>query len=95
MRLALSNMLGPSANIFNDFSRQYFFCGSFLLFAFHVCKAVLSVPYSLMVTCSERADLLPMLCVMLFCFCHFLYNVLGQVWYLIALIPDCYVLFLL
>ena len=36
----------------------------FLLFVFHVCHAVLSVPCSLVITCWERADLLALLCVM-------------------------------
>ena len=32
-----------------------------------VCHAVLSVPYHLVVTCWERADLLALLCVMFYC----------------------------
>ena len=40
------------------FYKAVLFCGSFLLFVFHVCHAVLSVPCSLVVTCWERADLL-------------------------------------
>ena len=41
--------------------RWCFFCGSFLLFEFHVSYAVLSAPCSLVVTCWERADLLTLL----------------------------------
>ena len=37
-----------------------------------VCRTVLSVPCSLVVTCWERADLLALLCVMFSCVCHFL-----------------------
>ena len=35
----------------------------------YLCYAVLSVPYSLVVTCWERADLLVLLCVVFTC--HF------------------------
>ena len=40
--------------------RRCFFCGFFLLVRLHVgvSCAVVAVPYSLVVTCSERADLL-------------------------------------
>ena len=57
----------------------------FLVFVF-----ILSfVPCSLMVTCWEWADLLALLCVMFsWVFVTFPYGVLGQVWYLIVLIPD-------
>ena len=41
--------------------RRCFFCGSFLLFMFRVCHAVLSVHSSLMVTSWERAGLLGLL----------------------------------
>ena len=37
-----------------------------MLFVFHVCHAVLSVPCSLVVTCWEKADLLALLYVMVF-----------------------------
>ena len=63
--------------------RRCFFCGSILLFVFHVCYAVLSVPCSLVVTCREKVDLLTLLYVMFLCFVTFPYGVLGQVWYLI------------
>ena len=65
---------------------------------FHVCLcyAVLSVSCRLVITCWERADLLASLFVMFSCvFVTFPYDVLGQVRYLIVLIPDlCYVLYL-
>ena len=65
----------------------------FLLFVFRVCHAVLSVHCSLVVTCWERAGLLSLLCVMFSCvFVAFKYGVLGQVWYLIVLIPDLCIL---
>ena len=37
------------------------------LFVFHVCRAVLSVPCNLVVTCWEMTGPLTLLCVMLFC----------------------------
>ena len=53
-----------------------------------VCHTFLSVPCSLVVTCWERADLLALLYVMILFFVTFPYGVLGQVLYLIVLIPD-------
>ena len=50
-----------------------------------VSHTVLSVPCSLVVTCWERANLLVLLYVMFSCV--FVTN-LGQLWYLIVLIPD-------
>ena len=44
-----------------------FFCGSFLLFMFFVCHALLSVHCSLVVTCWERADHMALLYVMFYC----------------------------
>ena len=54
-----------------------FFCGSFLLFMFHISLyyAVLSFPCSLVITCWERADLLPVLHVMFLCFWSLSYMV--------------------
>ena len=49
-----------------------------------VCHTVLSVPCSLVVNCWERADLFALLYVMFSC----VLSLLGQVWYLIVLIPD-------
>ena len=64
----------------------------FLLWIFFsyvcLCHIVLSVSCSLLVTCWERADLLALLYVMFSCvFVTLPFNVLGQVWYLIVLIP--------
>ena len=49
--------------------RRSFFCGSFLLFVFHVylSHTLFSVPCSLVATCCERADLLVILFVMFAC----------------------------
>ena len=68
-----------------------FICASFL-FVFvlkKVCQIVLSVSFSLVVTCWERAGLMVLLSVT-FCyvFVTFPIGVLGQVWYLIVYIPD-------
>ena len=60
---------------------------------FNVCRAVLSVPCSLVVTCWDRTDLLALLYVMFSCvFATFPYGVLGQVWYMIVSIPYHYLL---
>ena len=70
----------------------------FLLFMFHVCLyyTVLSVPCSLEITCWERAELLALMCVTFPCvFVTFPYGILGQVWYLIASIPDLCLLYFL
>ena len=64
-------------------------CGSFLLFMFRVCHAVMSVHCSLVVTCWERANRLALLYVKFSCvFVTFPCRVMGQVWYLIVSIPD-------
>ena len=42
----------------------------------------------LVVTSWERADLLTLVCGVQLCVCHFPIGILGQVWYLIASIPD-------
>ena len=49
--------------------RRCVFCGSFLLFMFHVylCNDALSVPCSLVITCWDRADLLALLYVVFSC----------------------------
>ena len=60
-----------------------FFCGSFLLLMFRVCRAILSSIYcSLVVTCLERADLSSLVCGDLLCFITSRWGVLGQMWYL-------------
>ena len=51
------------------------------------CK--MPVPCSHVATCWERADLLALWCIMFFrVFITFPYGVLGQMWYLIVLLPD-------
>ena len=85
------NMFKSSSNFLMTVPRWCFFCGSFLLFMFYVslCYATLSVPCSLIITYWEKFDLLALLCVTFSCvFVTFSYGVLGQVWYLIILIPD-------
>ena len=60
-----------------------------MLLMFQVFHDVLSVPCSLVVTCWKRVNLLALLYVMFSCvFVSFRNGVLGQVWYLIASIPD-------
>ena len=45
-----------------------FFCGPFLLLMFRVCHAILSSIFcSLVVTCLERADLLALLYLVIYC----------------------------
>ena len=56
-----------------------------LMFVMPLCA---SVYLRLMVTCWERADLLALVCSALLWVCHFPIGILGQVWYLIVLIPD-------
>ena len=59
-----------------------YFCFGFVVF-------FLSDRCSLVVTCRERADLLGLLCVMLYCvFVTFPCGVQGQAWCLIVSIPD-------
>ena len=54
-----------------------------------VCHAFASVHCCLVVTCWERSDLLALSFVMFNCvFVTFPSGILGQVWYLIVLIPD-------
>ena len=61
----------------------------YVCFHVYLCYAVLSVLCSLAITYWERADLLALLCVVFSCiFVTFPYDVLGQVWYLVALNPD-------
>ena len=55
-----------------------------MLFMSCVCHAFASVHCCLVVTCWERADLLALVCV----FVTFPCGILGQLWYLIVLIPD-------
>ena len=50
-----------------------------------------SVYMCLVVTCWESADLLAVVCGIQLCVCHSPMAILGQVWYLIVPIADCYV----
>ena len=51
-----------------------------MLYVFHVCHAVLSVPCSLVITYLERADLVALLYMAFSCvFATFPYGVLAQV----------------
>ena len=69
----LSMFLKILQDILLTVPRRCFFCGSVLLFTFHVCLyyAVLSIPCSRVITCWERADLLTLLCVMFSCVLYF------------------------
>ena len=51
--------------------RQYFFCGSFVLFISCAFHALVSVHCCLVVTCWERADILALVCDVKLYFCHF------------------------
>ena len=64
--------LSPPVKVFIlTVSMRCFFCGSFLLLVFHVCRVFLSLQCSLVITCWERAGLLALLCVMVsFVFCY-------------------------
>ena len=59
-----------------------------MLFVSCVCHAVTSVHSCLVVTCWERADLLALVVMSNFDCVTFSCGILGQVWYLIVLIPD-------
>ena len=59
-----------------------------MLFMFCVCHTFASVHCRIVVTCWERADLLALVCDVLFCFVTLPCSILGQVWYLIVSIHD-------
>ena len=66
------------------------FCNAHRISVFRIClcHTVLSVPGSLVVNYSERADLLALLYVIFSCvFVTFPYGDLGQVWNLVLSIP--------
>ena len=68
--------------------RQYFFCGSFVLFMSCVYHAPASVFCCVVVTCLKGVTSW-LLFVMFYCvFVTFLCGILGQVWNLIVSIPD-------
>ena len=63
----------------------YYLCG--------LTTCIMSVSFSLVITCWKKADLLDLVYVMFFlCFITFPYSVLGQVWYLIISTPDLCIL---
>ena len=64
------------------FTKFFLFC---LVFAMSLCA---SVYMCFAVTCWERTDLLALVCGVLLWVCHSPIGILGQVWYLIVLIPD-------
>ena len=87
MRFVPSNMFSPPEILLLTASFADFFCYLRFVFGFVIRSCLF--PYSLVVTCLERADLLALLCV-LFSQCVFVtfpYGVLGLVWYLIVSIP--------
>ena len=80
----------PPVKYFTDRSKAVLLLWIFyvmfcLVFAMSLCA---SVYMCFLVTCWERVDLLALVCGVLLCVCHFPIGILGQVWYLIVLIPD-------
>ena len=59
-----------------------------MLFMSCVCRAFVSGRSCLVVTCWEKADLLALVCGVNCVFVTFPCGIVGQVWYLIGLIPD-------
>ena len=88
--LALLNQFKSSVEYFTDCSKAvllmlifyFFFCFVFAMALY------LSVYMCLVVTRWERAGLLALVCGVLLWVCYFPIGILGQVWYLIVLIPD-------
>ena len=82
--------LDPHLNYFTDRSKAVFLLWIFCVF---FCLA-LAMPLCasgymcFVVNCWEKADLLALLCGFKLWVCHFPIGILGQVWYLIASIPD-------
>ena len=64
----------------NDIWLNLFFC----IICVCLCHTVVSVSFSLVVTCWERVDLLTLIYVMFSC----VFGVLCQVWYLVLSIPN-------
>ena len=98
-------MIKPSSSFLSDRSKAVLILWVLLSICVS-CLIVLSVPYSLVVTCWERDGLLALMYVCdVFCvFVTFPYGVLGQVWYFIVmdswsllssfLCTDCQIVFL-
>ena len=86
----------PGETVLSNFVRRYPNGSSkavLLLWIFYVFRVFtmplcVSVYMCLVVTCWERADLLPLVCGVWLWVCHFPRGILGQVWYLIVSIPD-------
>ena len=72
-------MFKSPSDIFADRSKEVLLVDTVsYLYMFHVCLcyAILSVPCSLLITCWQRADLSPLLCVVFSCvFVSFPYGV--------------------
>ena len=87
VRLAPLNQFKPSSKIiYWSFQVGTSFVDLSCFFLSCVCYAF--VYMCLLVTRWERADLLALVCGVQLWICHFLIGILGQVWYLIVLIPD-------
>ena len=63
----ISDAVKLSSKFFTERKMHCFFRGHSLLFVFHVCHTVLSVPCNLVVTYRERADLMSFLLVIFSC----------------------------
>ena len=84
----------PHQNMFKPFSvslmaapNRHFFCGSYLLFMFHVCLCCSLQPCDHLLGKGRPLGSL-VYCVFLCFLVTFPYGVQGQVWYLIVLFPD-------
>ena len=87
--LVPSQVKGTKSTPFNThvWNTEDFFCRSFYLNLFYYI--VLSMSCSLVVTCWPLGS---PVCDNILCFVTFVYGDLSQVWYLIVLIPDLYLL---
>ena len=65
-----------------------FFCGSFNFSVLCLLCLCAYLFICALCYCRERADLLALVCGVKLCVCHFPIGTLGQVWYVIVLIPD-------
>ena len=80
--------LSPPVKYFHTVPRQYFFCGSFVLFMICVCCAYASVHCCLVVAWGDRIGILTLVCDVYCYFVSFPFIMLGQMWYLIVSIPN-------
>ena len=93
------NMFKPSCDFLLTATRRYFFCGTFLLFMYHVCLIILWCMFLAALWSPAGKGLaawISFLFVMLPCvFFHFPIRCLGRVRYLIVSIPNiCLLLYL-